>query len=101
MPTADTNVKELIINELTKAQYEAAVQAGLINDNELYMVTDESYPTMEDLENGYQPLINSSNKLSVTNISGLSPVATSGSYDDLVNKPTWTYDAQTETLTIS
>ena len=87
MPTVDTNVKELIINELTKAQYDAAVQAGLINENELYMVTDESYPTSEELVAGYQPLINSSNKLSVANISGLANVATTGEYNDLLNKP--------------
>ena len=84
----DTNVKELIINELTKAQYDAAVQEGLINENELYMVTDENYPTMDDLTNGYQPLINSSNKLSVANISGLATVATTGDYYNLTNKPT-------------
>ena len=45
----DTSVKELIINKLTKAQYDAAVQAGTINENELYMVTDTTYPTTEDI----------------------------------------------------
>jgi len=45
----DTSVKELIINKLTKAQYDAAVQAGTINENELYMVTDTTYPTTSDI----------------------------------------------------
>ena len=87
MPTTDTQVQELIINQLTEAEYNAAVQAGTINENELYMVTDVQYPTMNDL-NGYQPLINSSNKLSSSLVSGLSSVATSGDYNDLTNKPT-------------
>ena len=87
MPTTDTQVQELIINQLTEAEYNAALEAGTINENELYMVTDVQYPTMNDL-NGYQPLINSSNKLSSSLVSGLSNVATSGDYNDLTNKPT-------------
>ena len=38
--------------------------------------------------NGKQSTINSSNKLSASNVSGLATVATSGSYNDLSNKPT-------------
>jgi hypothetical protein len=38
--------------------------------------------------NNKQDAINSSNKLAVSNISGLAIVATSGSYTDLTNKPT-------------
>jgi len=34
-------------------------------------------------------------------VSSLATVATSGDYDDLVNKPSWTYDSTTETLTLS
>ena len=85
--TTDTQVQELIINKLTKAQYDAAVQAGTINENELYMVTDTTYPTTEELVAGYQPLINESNKLSASLVSGLANVATSGEYSDLVNAP--------------
>ena len=33
----DTSVQELIINKLTKAQYDAALSSGTINENELYM----------------------------------------------------------------
>ena len=64
--TIDTNVKELIINELTQAEYNIALQSGLINDNELYMVTDSNYVEADEL----------------------STVATSGDYNDLTNKPT-------------
>ena len=85
--TTDTQVQELIINKLTKAQYDAAVQAGTINENELYMVTDTTYPTTEELVAGYQPLINESNKLSASLVSGLANIATTGEYSDLVNAP--------------
>lgn len=66
MSNIDTGVKELVINSLTKAQYEAALEAGTISNTELYMITDESYPTFADLAN----------------------VATTGEYNDLLNKPT-------------
>lgn len=37
----DTNLTSLIINRLTKAQYDAALAAGSINANELYFITDD------------------------------------------------------------
>ena len=37
----------------------------------------------------------------LTNKPTLSNVATSGDYNDLTNKPTWTYNSQTETLSLS
>ena len=83
----DTSVQELIINKLTKAQYDAALKAGTINENELYMVTDTTYPTTEDLVANYQPLINESNKLAASLVSGLANIATTGEYSDLVNAP--------------
>lgn len=36
-----TDVKKLIINRLTKEQYEAAKEAGTINENELYMTPSD------------------------------------------------------------
>lgn len=39
MPTS-TNVTNLKINELTEAQYDAAVQGGVIGANELSVITD-------------------------------------------------------------
>ena len=49
MPTVDRSVQKLIINRLTQAEYDAAVQAGTINENELYMVTDTTYPTTTEV----------------------------------------------------
>ena len=65
MPTS-TKVKNLNINELTEAQYDAAVQGGVIGANELSVLTDVEYVEPSDL----------------------ATVATSGSYNDLTNKPT-------------
>ena len=48
--STDTKVKELVINKLTKDQYDAAVQAGTISETELYMITDTTYPTTDDIE---------------------------------------------------
>ena len=36
----DTDLHSLVINELTKAQYDELAAQGLINENELYIVTD-------------------------------------------------------------
>lgn len=36
------NLSTLKINKLTRAQYEAALEAGKINDNELYMIPEEN-----------------------------------------------------------
>lgn len=40
METTDTNLHSLVINELTKVQYDKLDAQGLINENELYIVTD-------------------------------------------------------------
>ena len=42
MATTDTNLDHLIINDLTREQYDAAVTAGQINDNEFYLTPDPS-----------------------------------------------------------
>ena len=43
--TTDTEVNELIINTLTKAQYDELVANNQINENELYLTKDEEYIT--------------------------------------------------------
>lgn len=43
--TTDTEVNELIINTLTKAQYDELVANDQINENELYLTKDEEYIT--------------------------------------------------------
>lgn len=65
MPTS-TKVKNLNINELTEAQYDAAVQGGVIGVNELSVLTDVDYVEPSDL----------------------ATVATTGDYSDLINRPT-------------
>jgi len=55
-----TNLSSLVINYLTQSQYDAASQAGTLNENQIYLT-----PAVE-----------------------LATVATSGSYLDLSNKPT-------------
>ena len=76
----DTQIPQLIINKLTKEQYEQALAQGLISETELYAVTDEDdYVTVNTFNNiiaNYTPTEN------------LSRVALSGEYSDLLNKPT-------------
>jgi hypothetical protein len=43
MTTEDTQLSQLIINTLTKEQYDALVTAGTIDNNALYFTTDESF----------------------------------------------------------
>ncbi len=67
MTTTDTNVQNLVINVLTKQQYEGITTPS---NNELYMVTDESITSSEvTTALGYTPE-NQANK--VTSISSSS-----------------------------
>ena len=90
--TIDTRINELIINKLTKAQYEAALEAGTISETEFYAVTDEdTYVDTNTFTNAMankQDTINASNKLEASLVNGLATVATSGEYADLLNTPT-------------
>ena len=79
MSNIDSRVNDLVINSLTKEQYDAALEAGTISDTELYMITDVEYPTTSDVTNmiaNYTPTNNLAN------------VALSGEYNDLLNVPT-------------
>lgn len=79
MSNIDSRVNDLVINSLTKEQYDEALEAGTISDTELYMITDVEYPTTTDIANmiaNYTPTNNLAN------------VALSGEYSDLLNKPT-------------
>ena len=79
MSNVDSRVNNLVINSLTKEQYDAAIKAGTISDTELYMITDVEYPTTTDITNmiaNYTPTNNLAN------------VALSGEYSDLLNTPT-------------
>ena len=46
MPTS-VDVKNLKINKLTEAQYDTAVQGGVIGENELSVLTDVNYATID------------------------------------------------------
>ena len=118
MPSVDNPLSSLIINELTSEQYNALVNAGQINNSQLYMVNDVAYPTFNDFANvafsgNYNDLsntptipdalseldndtgfINSSALSDYALTNSLADVATTGEYDDLLNKPTFpTIDA--------
>lgn len=72
----ETTVNELKINKLTSAQYATITPSA----TELYFITDDSGITSSDVTTalGYTPV----------NPTNLATVATSGSYNDLSNKPT-------------
>lgn len=44
----DTNLTNLIINQLTTSQYNSAISANTINDNELYFITDDDTMASKD-----------------------------------------------------
>lgn len=103
----DTKLNNLIMNKLTTAQYEQLVENGQVNDNELYLTTDANYPTQQDMETALatkQDVLTAGSGISISNnvISAdistvnwsdinnkptFADVATSGDYNDLVNKP--------------
>lgn len=51
----DTRISQLIINKLTKAQYDEAKAAGNISDVELYFITDDTGITPDAI--AAQPVI--------------------------------------------
>ena len=64
MPTATyKDVSNLVINRLTKAQYDALTTAGSIQSDQLYMITDESYYTVAELDAIYQKILSATNQL--------------------------------------
>lgn len=103
----DTKLNNLVMNKLTTAQYEQLVENGQVNDNELYLTTDANYPTQQDMETALatkQDVLTAGSGISISNnvISAdistvnwsdindkptFADVATSGDYNDLVNKP--------------
>lgn len=69
MPKTETNVDTLVINQLSQEAYQAAVAAGEINQNELYMTPAQNVPTKtSELENdsGYVTEQDISGKLDTT-----------------------------------
>ena len=85
MPT-DTTINNLVINKLTKEQYDAIQNPS---ETELYLVPDEIDATPTS---GSDNLVSSGGVYTAlsgkANTADLAAVATSGSYNDLSNKPT-------------
>ena len=79
------NLPILKINKLTKAQYEAALAAGTVNENELYMTEEENVDltTYNEHINNSDIHITAAERTKWNNKSDFS-----GSYNDLSNKPT-------------
>lgn len=50
-----TNIKKLIINKLTTADYQQLVNSGQVSPNELYMTVDDRYVKEEDVVSTYDP----------------------------------------------
>lgn len=80
-----TDLTTLKINYLTQAQYDALVQAGEVNPNEIYLTPENGSVTETD------PIFTASpahgiTANDITNWNGKSNF--SGSYNDLTNKPT-------------
>ena len=60
----DTKLQQLVINKLTTAQYNAAVEAGTIDENQLYMTTDAV--TVDDVKvNGTSVVTNNTANLTL------------------------------------
>lgn len=57
MAKNDVNLNELVINRLTKAQYDEALKAGEINDNEFYMTPSEDIEDATQEAHGYMSVL--------------------------------------------
>jgi len=87
------------IAEVTQAQYDAMEQAGTLDPDIIYIITDaqsqdlSDYVQFTDLSTvatsgNYNDLTNKPDLSNYMTASQLSTVATSGNYNDLTNKPT-------------
>ena len=72
----DTNLNQLVINKLTKAQYQEAKEAGSIVETELYMITDDGIPSHTKTDHEWNLIYDSgeisaiANSISGINVSG-------------------------------
>lgn len=84
----------MIIEALGYTPYNSSNPSGYITSSALNgyatqdWVTKQGFLTQHQDLSGYQTKITSSSKLTASLVSGLSSVATSGKYDDLIGKPT-------------
>ena len=85
--STDVNVKTLKINQLTEAQYNAAIQGGIIGANELSFITDTNYVETLPSQTGHNGAYLTTNGTDLS-WGNLANVAVSGDYNDLINTPT-------------
>lgn len=82
LTSTDVNVNELVINKLTKSQYDSLSTSGRISSTELYMITDE-----DTSGNGssvkFTPSLTSGNLIGTLNIDGTDTQLYSKEYSKL------------------
>lgn len=87
-PTIPTKISDLTDDTATNPIDKADTLTGLTATVAELNYTDGVTSNIQTQLNGKQATIDSSNKLPASNVSGLATVATSGSYNDLNDKPT-------------
>ena len=89
-----TNLSSLVINYLTQAQYDAAVQAGTLNENQLYL-TPAGVSTETD------PVFTASpaNGITSANITAWNGKATVSSVSVSLTVANWSNNSQTVSVT--
>lgn len=91
-----TNLSSLVINYLTQAQYDAAVQAGTLNENQLYLTPAEGVITSET-----DPVFTASpaNGITSANITAWNGKSTVSSVSVSLTVANWSSNSQTVSVT--
>lgn len=91
-----TDLTTLKINKLTKSQYEAALAAGTVNENELYMTSEEEaesvFPTVSPSDSGKTLVVNESGEWEVNIVQPDWNINDSTSASYVKNRPFYTGD---------
>lgn len=98
-----TNLNSLVINYLTQAQYEAAAQAGTLNENQLYLtpaaqkITTTALLSSNNWSNKTQSIVVSD----ITNDSTIFVAAAPSSIDDYIHGEIRCISQATNSLTFT
>lgn len=65
------NLSTLKINKLTRTQYEAALEAGKINENELYMIPEEDADALATIGYVDEAIANNGGKINSISVNGV------------------------------
>ena len=97
----DTNLSQLVINKLTKAQYQEAKNAGSIIETEIYMITDgeEDYVTTAELDTAVDEAIGDMNLVYVSEKNQESAVVPLNA-DTLGGKPASEYATKNDIVSV-